>query len=303
MGKEALVYHAEAMLKQLEENDFKLLFTTNGFKLLGIVTWDRKVHDESMGIKRRMIKGLRIEDDHPLPNKDRIVEKEERVFTTFLDRKNPLSGQLDSIVVHEDGHIILTERKSFELDDSEENFQFMKNMKWYNRIQELLDEIDATHRRIDRLKEEKEEVYLDVEHYRSEAQAAKEKTKTISEVNIRLTRENAVLQEQIGNLRAAYSHVRSTNLKHEAMIDEKMAGATEEGTIRGMSSDDLMIHAAEKKAELHRTMHEISPESTGIMDELQYLTEKVESLEARLSPAGSTPAPKKEATIEKEKQD
>lgn len=277
MNKEALVYQAETVLRQLAENNFKLLFSTHNFQLMGIVTWDRKELDEPSGVKRRMIKGLRIGNGVPLA-------PEEMLFETSLHRKNPMSGQLDDIVVHEDDKIILMERKSFELSDDEDNFQFMVNMNWLNKTQQLLDEIEANYRRINRLNEEKDETMLDVEHFKREAQAAREKQKTQTEMLNRLTRNNAVLQERIGNLEAAYYQSRARNLKYEAMMDETIANATEEGTVIAMTSDDRILHAAQKKGELYQAMHEIEPESLGITDTLQIIMEEIEEIKQTIKP-------------------
>jgi len=65
MGKEAVVYRAENALKDLSEYGFKRLYTTQGFRLMGIVTWDKKIPDESLGERRRWVKGLKIENGTP----------------------------------------------------------------------------------------------------------------------------------------------------------------------------------------------------------------------------------------------
>ncbi|MBE3141007.1 MAG: hypothetical protein IMZ53_10530 [Thermoplasmata archaeon] len=176
------------------------------------------------------------------------------------------------------------ERKSFELSDDEDNFQFMANMHWLNRTQQLLDEIDASGRRINRLNEEKDECMLDVEHYKREAQTAKEKQKTQTEMLNRLTRNNAILQERIGNLEASYYQSRARNLAYEAMVDEKIANATEEGTVLAMTSDDAILHAAQKKAEIYQAMHEIEPESMGTTDTLQVIMEEIEEIKQAIKP-------------------
>lgn len=275
MGKEAIAFRTEDYLKQMSENNMKLLFTTHGFKLLGIITWDKMLPDEAMGIRRRWVKGLVMENGHPLP-------PEERVFETSLQRKNPKSGRLEDIIVHEDDLVVVMERKTFELDDDEKNFQFMPNMHLFNRVQQMTDEIEEGRRRISRLDEEKDQSLLDSEHYKREAQAAKEREKTQKELLNRLTRENSMLHEKLGNLESVASLFRAKNLELESFVDEITANAQEKGTIRGMTTDDQVLHAVETKKELYQTMMDIEPgvsaEDGGQGDEEVDLREQVKKL-------------------------
>jgi len=283
MGKESLVYRTELNLKALSELGFKLLFTTHNFRLLGIVTWDNKLLDESLGVRRRWIKGLKMENGVPIPAEDRI-------FETSLHRKSPMSGQLEDLVVHEDDFMILMERKTFDLSDEDGNFQFMPNMHYMNRVQQLVDEIEEGNRRIARLMDEKEEAVLDSEHFRREATAAKEREKTQSELINRLTRENANMQTRLGNLESAYQLARAKNMTYEAEMDERTANAAEEGTLRGMTTDDLLIYAAEKKRQLYEAMHEIEPETAGDSDQIQGLVREVDAVKEELSRRGEETA-------------
>ena len=276
MGKEAVVYRAENALKDLSEHGFKRLYTTQGFRLMGIVTWDKKEKDESLGERRRWIKGLKIENGTPIPT-------DEKLFATLLDRKNPLSGELEEIVVHEDDSMILMARKTFDLDDSEENFQFIPNQHMLNRVQQFMDEVDARGRRINRLNQEKEQSFLDAEHFKREGITAKEREKTNMELLNRLTREGARLQERIGNLESQNQVLRARNLQYESQMDEVMANAQEEGTIKGMSSDDLVIHAIQKKKEVEEAMMDIQQEDTATNEQLQEMAGQLQEMKSELN--------------------
>jgi len=275
MGKETIVFQAEDNIQKMKENNFRLLFTTHGFKLMGIVTWDKMKLDESQGVPRRWIKGLRVENGTPLL-------PEERVFETSLHRVNPSSGQLEDIVAHEDDFIILMERKTFDLSDDDENFQFMPNMHMLQRVQQLKDQIEAGHRRLSRIQDEKEESVLDAEHFKREAQGAKERERTQRELLNRLTRENSRLQEKIGNLESAYALARAKNIRYEAQVDEITANAQEEGTLRGMTTDDLLIHAAQKKKDLYLAMHEIEPETSNLSEQMQGMVQELDTINEEL---------------------
>lgn len=291
MGKEAIAYRTEDLFKQMQEKNMKLLFTTHGFKLLGIVTWDRMLPDEGHGARRRWIKGLVIENGSPLPPED-------RVFETSLHRKNQKSGQLEDIVAHEDDLCIVTERKTFELDDDPKNFQFMPNMHLMNHVQQMSDEIEEGRRRIARLKDEHEQALLDVDHFKIDAQSAKEREKTKKEIVNRLTRENNLLQEKVGNLEAVAYSYRAKNLQLEAYMDERTAVAAEEGTVKGMTSDDMLIHAADKKKELHEAMLDIEPAAGAEgapVDEIDELREQVETMQATLNKLAGGKEPQKTA--------
>lgn len=282
MGKQSIAFNTEDLLKQMAENNMKLLFTTHGFKLLGITTYDKRLPDEATGARRRWVKGLAIEDGHPLPAED-------RVFETLLDWKNPKTGKLEEVVAHEDDFVIVMERKTFEISDDEKNFQFLPNMHYMSHVQQMVDQIDEGRRRIGRLEEEKEQSLLDSDHFQREAQAAKEREKTLKELVNRLTREHAMMSEKIGNLESLAFMFRAKNLELEAFLDETTANATERGTIKGMTTDDMLIHASEKKKELYNSMIDIEPgviaddessseKSLDMREELKKLTETVNKL-------------------------
>lgn len=276
MSKESTVYQAENALNRLSEYGFKLLFTTHGFRLMGIVTWDKKLPDESLGQRRRWIKGLKIENGTPIPSA-------EKVFETSLDRKNPMSGDLDDIVVHEDNFMILMERKTFDLNDAEENFQFIPNQHALNSVQKIMDETEEKGRRIHRLGQEKEQFFLDAEHFKREATTAKEREKTNTELRNRLTREGARLQERVGNLESQNQVLRARNLQYESQMDEVMANASEEGTIKGMSTDDKVIHAIQKAKEREEAMLDIQQEDTAVNDQIQDMAGQIQEMKAKLA--------------------
>lgn len=270
MSKQSLIFKAEQDLKHLLENNAKLLFTTHGFRFLGIISWDRMLPDESLGVRRRWIKGLVMENGAPLP-------PEKRIFTTSLHRKNPKTGHLEDIVAHEDDLVVVMERKSFDLSDDESNFQFMPNMHLMNRIQQMQDEIEEGRRRLLRMGEEKEQSLLDAEHFKRSAFASKEREKTQADSINRLTRENAMLMQKIGNLESSLSMVRARNLEYEAAVDEMTANAQEKGTIRGMSTDDMVKHAVQTKKALFNEMLDIEPPAEGnqgVYEELDVLREQ-----------------------------
>jgi len=271
MSKESTVFQAEDILKKLTENSFKRLYTTYGFRLMGIVTWDKKVPDESLGERRRQIKGLKIENGTSIP-------LDKKLFDTYLDRKNPKSGELDSIVVHEDDSMILMARKTFDLDDGDENFQFIPNPHMLNKVQQYIDEIDARGRRINRLVQEKEQSFLDAEHFQREATTTKEREKTNKELLNRLTREHSRLQLRIGNLESQNQVIRARNLQYEAQMDEITANAQEKGTIAGMTTDDRVIHSIQKRKEIDQELMDIQKETDEGDGQLQVIQEQVEEL-------------------------
>jgi len=274
--KQALVIKTEDCLKKLADSNMKLLFTTHGFKLLGIVSSDKMRPEEALGVRRRWVKGLAVENGTPLKHEDRI-------FETSLHRKNPKTGQLEDTVVHEDDLVIVMERKTFDLSDAEENFQFMPNMHMLNRVQQMSDENTEGRRRLARMEEEVEQSLLDSDHYKRQATAAVERERTQTSLINRLTRENFQLQEQIGNLESTITRLRAKNLQHEARMDERIANAQEIGTTEGMTQSDLIIHAVEKQKDINQAMMDIEPQSGGdnsIYDEMDDMKERMESLTA-----------------------
>ena len=51
LNKEAVVFDAVESLNKLAEIDCKWLYTTSGFRLLGIITSDKNLDDEDTGLK------------------------------------------------------------------------------------------------------------------------------------------------------------------------------------------------------------------------------------------------------------
>lgn len=293
MGKESLVYRTEDDLLRLSEEGFKLLFTTLEFKLLGIVTWDKYLPDEAMGERRRWIKGLKFQGNgQPVP-------MEERVFETSLHRKNPKTGGFDDLVVHEDSNVIVMARKTFDLSDDDDNFFFIPNMYYLRKVQLLMDDLEASNRRLSRLKEEKEELFLDAEHFKTVAATSKEREKSRQELLNRLTREIGRLQERIGNLEAVQQKLRAKNIQYEAEMDERMANASEEGTVRGMTVHDQLIHAVEKETELAEKMIDIMPQGANVSEQMQGVMQEMKEtkqLMQELKTKSSGPATAKTET-------
>lgn len=285
MSKEATITKAvleiEKDRKILAEYGCKELFTTHGWQCLGYITYDKKLPDEATGQRRRWIKGYRFENGSPL-------SPSEHIFETSLHRFNRKAGELQDIVVHEDDFVVVMERKTFDLSDEDDNFQFVPNMHHLNRIQQLKDNADAASDRIYELLQEKDQSLLDVEHFKREAKTAKESAKSNLELLNRLTRDSSELQERIGNLEAKNQKLRASNLEYESMMDELIANAQEKGTIKGMTTDDQVLHAIEKKKDIQEAMFDLEPggEDAGQayqQDELDELKKRLATLERKMS--------------------
>lgn len=128
------------------------------------------------------------------------------------------------------------------LDDAEKKFQFIPHQHALAKVQQCMDEIDVSKRRICRLNQEKDQSFLDAEHFKRQGITAKEREKTNTELLNRLSRESARLQERIGNLESQNQMLRARNLQYEAQMDEVLADIQEARTIKGMTTDDKDMH-------------------------------------------------------------
>jgi len=191
--------------------------------------------------------------------------------------------------------MILMARKTFDLDDGEENFQFIPNQHMLNRVQQFMDEIEAKGRRIQRLGQEKEQFFQDAEHFKREGITAKEREKTNIELLNRLTRDGARLQERIGNLESQNQVLRARNVQYESQMDEIMANSQEEGTIKGMNTDDLVIHAIQKTKDKEEAMMDIQQEDTARNEQIQEMAGKLQDMKAELSAMKNTGQTAREA--------
>ena len=288
MGKEALVtkavFSTEENMNVLAEYGCKMLFSTYGWRLLGYITWDKKLPDEATGERRRWVKGYRFENGVKLSDED-------RVFETSLHRFNSKSGELEDIVVHEDEHVVVMERKTFDLSDEEDNFHFVPNMHVLNHVHQIKDDFEAAMRRLHQMEREKEQFFEDAEHFKREALTAKEREKTGKELVNRLSRENSNLQQRIGNLESLNQRLRAKNMELESMMDETIANAQEVGTVRGMTTDDKIIHAVNKRKEIDEALLDIQPPMGGgenesedeLNEELQALKKQMQEMNTKLS--------------------
>jgi len=251
------VFEAVDALKRLTNIDCKWLYTTSGFRLLGIITSDRHLDDEGTGLKRRWIKGLRLDADEDMPLEDRL-------FETSLHRKNPMSGMLESIVVFEDSHMVLMERKTFDLSDEAENFQPMPNLKALNRVKEIMDKNSALDRTIQSLVSQLGQAKIDVDFFSNEANMAREEAETNKEDVKRLQRENIQFKRNYSHLEASYNDVRAKVQEYVAYQDEKLANASERGTEKAMLPKDRIVQDLQDRKEIETAHQEITAPSTDI---------------------------------------
>ena len=282
MGKEATITKAILEIERcrniLAEYGCKELFTAHGFRCLGYITSDKKLPDEATGKRKRWIKGYRFINDEKLPDEDRI-------FETCLHRYNKKSGDLDEVIVHEDDFVLVMERKTFDLSDDEGNFQFVPNMHLLSHVHIMKDELSAAENRVHRIQQEKEQSFVDAEHFKREAMNSKSRFKSNSETLNRLTRENSNLQGRIGTLEATNQNLRAKNLEFEATMDELLANAQEKGTVRGMSNNDRVLHAIENKKEVDEKLLDTLPDTITESEDgnFEVFNNRLEKIETTLS--------------------
>ena len=288
MNKEAVVFDAVDSLNKLSDIDCKWLYTTSGFRLLGIITSDRNLDDEDTGLKRRWIKGLRLDVDEN-------VSLDDRLFETSLHRKNPKSGMLEPIVVHEDNHMILMERKTFDLDDEPENFQPMPNLKMLNRVKEIIDKNSALERTIQSLDAQERQDKIDVDFYSNEAKIAREEAETNKADVQRLQKDNIQHKRNYSQLEASYTDVRAKLGEYTAYQDEMLANASERGTEKAMTSKDRIVQDLQDRKEIEIAHQEITTPPTDIpalkeiSTKLDKMVQEVADIKSQSSEQPETP--------------
>lgn len=270
MNREAIVFDAVDILNKLSGIDCKWLYTTSGFRLLGIITSDRNLDDEGTGLKRRWIKGLRLDMDEDVPLEDRL-------FETSLHRKNPKSGMLEPIVVHEDSHMILMERKTFDLNDEAENFQSMPNLKALNRVKEIIDKSHALDRTLQALDSQMIQAKVDVNFYSNEATLAREEAETHKADVQRLQRDNIQYKRNYSQLEALYNDIRAKLGEYTAYQDEMLANASERGTEKAMTAKDRIVQDLQDRKDIEIAHQEITTPSTD-MPALKEIKAKLDEL-------------------------
>lgn len=76
------------------------------------------------------------------------------------------------------------------------------------------------YKKINQLENERNLAFLDADFFERTASMAKEREKTNMELLNRLTRENARLQERIGNLESLNQIIKTRNQQYESQMDE-----------------------------------------------------------------------------------
>jgi len=286
-AKEIIVFDAVDSLNKLADIDSRWLYTTAGFRLLGIITSDRNLDDEDTGLKRRWIKGLRLDVNGN-------ASLEDRLFETSLHRKNPMSGELEPIVVHEDDHMVLMERKTFDLDDDAENFQPMPNLKALSRVKEVMDKSSAMERTLQVLDRQMKQDKVDINFYSNEATIAREEAETHKADVQRLQKDNIQYKRNYSHLEAEYNDIRAKVEERIAYQDEKLANATDKGTEQAMTPKDRTIQALQDKKEIETVIQEISPPSKDvpalkeIKADVGKLAQKIAEMESQRSKPAET---------------
>jgi len=250
-----VVFEAVDAFNQLLDIGCKWLYTTSGFRLLGIITSDKNLDDEATGLKRRWIKGLRLDVDGNIPLEDRL-------FETSLHRKNQKSGTLEPIVVHEDSHMVLMERKTFDLDDEPENFQPMPNLKMLNRVKEIMDKNSALIGTIHSLDSQNDQAKVDVDWYSNEAKMAREEAETFKADVHRLQKDNIQYKRNYSQLESEYNDIRAKVQEQVAFQDETLANSAERGTEKAMTQKDRIVQDLQDRKEIEIAHQEIATPST-----------------------------------------
>jgi len=225
-------------LENLPKAGFKILVRRDDFVPYGIVTVLRKTEfDPSTGEARTWVEGVRLGSGE--------------FFKEPLDRKNPRTNQLESVVLAENPYLILTARRRPDLSDADDNFMWLDNPFDVQDIRKLREDVQVRDQVVASMRKELETQRKLTSYYEGLASAYGETTRELEERTKRLSREVAMLREQNEHLRMIGRAAMAESIEAESALEKMVKTARERGVEIASSEFERARETAKKLKQLH----------------------------------------------------
>lgn len=272
-------------LQELPKTGFKILLRRDGFGVAGIVTVKKPEFDPSLGESRMWAHGVKLNDGE--------------FFKEPLDRKDPKLREIESVVLAETPHLILTARRSLDLDDDGKNFMFLDNPLAVEEVRKIEEEIKVQSRVIStvsiELKNERKEKRYWMDLASSQGDAVREGEERIG----RLSKDVSLLRNQLEHYRLLAEAAQAYGVMAQSALDKMLEDARRRGVELASTETERTIEAAKQQRKLLEELSPLIPRGVSpeevekVRLELEETRKRIKELEKKPSaPAPtSTPAP------------
>jgi len=243
MSKRSVVLNTKKMLHALKEQDCKLFVRVDGFRLVGILTKIRREYDPQIGKDRQWGMGITLNGE---------------VFEEPLDRKNPKTGRLETVIVRETPFLMITARKTSDPKDDDVNFNWLPHQFHLDAMKELEDELVAQQRVMNRLDEEYRSLQSKMDMIKRDATIAVEENNNLKATVDFQSRRLLQLEREWQELYTLLQKLRAQGLEVEGELAIEVKRALEKGREKAMSPHEIRMKKLkedeEEKQMIERTI-------------------------------------------------
>lgn len=199
----------------LPKTAFKILIRRDGFIPFGIVTVKSPEYDSSIGESRMWVHGVRFGGG--------------KFFDEPLDRKNPKTSELESVVLAETPQLILTARRRPDLSDEDDNFMWLENPFGVQEARKVMEDVRLRDHVMSSLRRQLETQRRYAEYWEGHAKAMGDSQREQEERVRRLSKETSLLRDQVEFHKMVSQSAMAAGIELEATLGTLVKTARERG--------------------------------------------------------------------------
>ena len=262
--------------------NFKLFIRSENLTPIGVLTKKNNVMDSRTGRLRTEACGTAFDGS-------RILE--------YIDWMNSMTGRIESCIVFENDHFLVTARKSSDPSDDRNNFLWLVlNPVAGDGIKEAHDRMIASQGTIQRLDKELENARETADFYKSQADISANELRNLGKRYNLLTKEHT---ELVSISRYLYDQVLKErggefgSIEREATMQEQLKNAHRRGEIKGATAESFMKKHIKDWVEVNEplALAHVTNRSSFEKAQLMETQGKLKEIEERI--AGLSPPMKK----------
>ncbi len=172
-------------------------------------------YDSSIGESRMWVHGVRFGGG--------------KFFDEPLDRKNPKTNELESVVLAETSHLILTARRRPDLSDEEDNFMWLENPFNVQEVRKMDEDVKIRDLVVSSLKQQLKTQQGLAEYWQGHANAYGDSLRENKEMVRRLSKETSMLRDQVEFHKMVSQSAMAAGIEMEATLGTLVKTARERG--------------------------------------------------------------------------
>lgn len=234
----------------------------------GLITKIAYRYDSGWGILRATAIGIRWDETGTLSE-----------FEEPLDRKKKRTGELENIIQAESDFIIVTARKTRNLnDDDDENFQYMLNPHMANQIVDNEDRVKEKELQINELVAKLDENERERSQLNERCSRFREQMDTWEIRVSNLSKEAGELKDKCRYYQEKIVEQRKEKLEQQGQNEVELSNARDKGRVQGSTTDQLTMNAIKSRNNMEEELDKLGLGKQPVThDELQQATNKIEN--------------------------